>query len=659
MTPSPLRTLGIVAHVDAGKTTLVERILFVTGVQGWVGAVDRGSATMDWLRVERERGISVTAAATRVPWRGFLLQLVDTPGHVDFAIEVERCLRAMDGLVVILDAVRGVESQTVSVWRQADRFQLPRIVFLNKMDRVGADHARCLADLTQRFGCRVVLLTVPLRNACGEFAGIGDALAQSATWFEGQVPRDLAAAHAQVMAAAHAQLVEDCADFDETILRDYLASVPVAADRLESAIAAACRAGRLVPAFVGAALHGHGVTRLLDAIPLCLPPLEARVGSPADTEPPPDPDGPLCAFVFKIQHVEGSVLQWIRVYRGSLRAGDPLVCARTGQQFPAGDVLVLHAALAHAVPVAGPGEIVALAGDLGLRTGDTLHAPGSPWQLAPLAFPEPVLHAAFEPLVAADAERLRAAMQILTADDPSLTLRADSEAGGVVLGGMGELHLEIAADRLRAMTGLSFKVAKPQVEVRVGLRRSARAAAEVRSPARETGVWARAEVEVGPASASGNEIVLAEVPTPLRQAIAANLAARLAAGLHSGLPAQDVRVHVLSVVLHGDADAGGEAVTLQAVAIALEKALEPAMPVRLEPRVVFEVRCPEDALPAVLGDLFARGARVQQVAAGRLGAVIEGRGNLRGFLGYATRLRSLTRGHGVAQLRPDGFHESS
>ncbi len=649
-----LRNIGIVAHIDAGKTTLTERILHVSGLRPAAGEVDEGTAATDWMRQEQLRGISITAAATHVPWDGHRIQIVDTPGHVDFTAEVERCLRVLDGVVVVVDGQRGVESQTETVWRQAVHWRVPRLVFVNKMDRTGADAESCAQQVADRFECLVAPMAIALRDEANTFAGIGHVLDGSVEWFDGEPGVGVRDRIVRDMRAARDRLVEVSAEVDEGVLADWVAGRAIPAERLRAVLrSAACRC-EVVPLFLGSALHERGIDALLDGICALLPsPLERGERAAMHGEPEPDPAGACCGLVFKVQHVGREVWNYVRIFRGVLRAGDRLTVARTGGEVVAPSPwrmqVTVHEELAHATV----GDIVVLAGALGLRTGDTLRAPGSAVELARMGFPVPVLSARFEPQVAADLDRLLTCLRAATEDDPTLETGVDAETGAPWVAGMGELHLEVAAETLREQGAPPFTVGAPRVAHRERVLGSAVASAAVHAPAGEAGeAWV--EVALEPMADGAEESVAQAAPEAASHLDAPlvldALQARLRTGLRTSCPAQSVCIRLMRLRTE---PRGGAAVLAQTAAnFAVDKAVGLAGVEVLEPEVEFEVRCPAVLLPGVVGDLNAREAQLTQVASGRLGAVVNGRVALRQMLGYATRLRSLTRGLGEVVMRP-------
>ncbi len=647
-----LRTIGIVAHIDAGKTTLTERILFDTGAQTWIGSVDDGTATMDWMPAERSRGISITAAATRVAWGEHVLQVVDTPGHVDFTAEVERCLYVLDGVVVLVDGVRGVESQTETVWQQAVARGLPRLLFVNKLDRTGADFGAVVAAVQERFECRALPLVVPLADAAGRFAGLGDALTGAVQWFDGRPdPAEAPRLQAEIL-RAHERVVEAAADADESILIDVLAGHRVPAERLRHALRPEFLAGRLVPVLCGAALWNRGVDWLLDAVVTLMPRLsELPRHGLWSAERARDVEAPFCGFVFKVQH-GAEIWNFVRMVRGRLAAGARWCRGKQpSAQGVIGELWLVQADRHTRTDVAVPGEIVVLPGELGLRTGDTVCDPEQTVVLPMPSFPSPVLAVTFEPAQAEDGPKVTAALRELAIDDPTLLIDGDQDR--ITVRGMGELHLDIVADLVRARTGASFQTSKPQVDRRETVRAEGHGVGEVRALVAGRERAARCVVTIAPMADRLVPAVLRNTAdVPGAAAAVEELRQRLLSGSRVG-PLYGALVSLIEVQAEG-----GELVEpllQQAVAKALAVAIEQAGLVELEPWVQVEVWCPENTSAAVLADLGARGAAVSGVSSGRLGARLQGRAPLARMLGYVTRLRSMTRGLGQVTLQPAGF----
>lgn len=645
-----LRTFGIVAHIDAGKTTLTERILFDAGAQQWLGNVDDGTAAMDWMPTERSRGISITAAASRVIWSGHVLQVVDTPGHIDFVAEVERCLHVLDAVVVLLDGVRGVESQTESVWEQAARRDLPRLVFVNKLDRDGADFAAVVDEFGERLGCLPLPLVVPLRDESGRFAGLGDAVGGRVQWFEGRPTAAESARIAAELRQAHELVLDRVAACDDEVLADALAERRIAPERLLAVLRREFLAGRTVPVLGGSALWNRGVDWLLDAVVALFPsPRQLAHHGLWSTPGAGDPAAPFCGLVFKVQHVDRA-WNYLRVVRGQLRPGDPWVRARGGVVARAEQLWVVQADRHENVDLAKPGEIVVMPGEYGLRTGDTIAAPPGAAPLPTPRFPAPVLAVVFEPERAEDRAVLAAALRDLAVDDP--TLRVDVERDRLVVRGMGELHLEIVAELVRERTRLGFQVSKPRVDLRETIAAAGRGRAEVRALVAGQEVVAGCEVEVVPKPGASSPTVADQVGGALAQAPLAELRLLVAAGMRVG-PLADVEIRLLAVWC---AAAEPSAPLLE---LAARRALEEAFAVGgesvLEPWVSFELWCPESGVTPVLAELSARGGRVDLVSAGRLGARVVGQAPLARMLGFVTKLRSMTKGRGRVSMRPAGM----
>ena len=473
------RNIGIMAHIDAGKTTTTERILYYTGVNYKIGEVHEGTATMDWMAQEQERGITITSAATSCLWRGHLVNIIDTPGHVDFTVEVERSLRVLDGAVAVFDGVAGVEPQTETVWRQADRYRVPRMCFINKMDRTGADFFFVLGTIRERLGCRTAVVQLPI-GAEGAFTGIVDLVEMKAlvwqgedlgaSWDEVDIPEDLVGLAKQY----RAELIDVLAEFDEAILEKFVGEEEISAADLRAALRHGTLEGLCVPVLTGSAFKNKGVQPLLDAVvdylpsPLDLPPVEAVDPRSGDiVERLASDSEPFTALAFKIMtdpHV--GKLTYFRVYSGSLDKGGTVTNTRTGSRERIGRILEMHANDREDRDVVRTGDIVAGIGLKATRTGDTLSDPDHPVMLEQLEFPTPVIHVAVEPRSKADQDKMGKALGALTDEDPTFTVRSDEETGQTIIGGMGELHLEVLVDRMLREFRVDANVGKPQVAYR-------------------------------------------------------------------------------------------------------------------------------------------------------------------------------------------------
>ncbi|MEZ5963331.1 MAG: GTP-binding protein [Planctomycetota bacterium] len=652
-----IRNLGIVAHINAGKTTLSERMLFVTGRVRFMGEVDHGTAAMDYLPEEQRRGISIRAACTTLRWRDCVLNLVDTPGHIDFGAEVERTLRVLDGAVLVLDGVRGVESQTEAVWHQARTHRVPVLAFVNKLDRAVADWTRVLQSMRARMQVEVLPAVVPLLGPEG-ITGLIDVVSGTRTqWIEGG---EVAADPRQARAA----LVEAAADVDASILEDFVHEREVDALRLRAALRAKVAAGQAVLVFAGSALRNRGVAELLDGIVAFLPsPLDAPAVSGLGGEVrAPSEHEPLCAFVFGSVPDGQEELAVARIYSGALVPGALLQASARAEPLRVLAMWRLHAEDREAVARAGPGDILALGGEIGvLPPGTTLFAPGHPIALAPTRLPTPVLSVVLEPRHLADRERLEAAVRRLVRADPALEVRHDPERDVLVLTGMGELHLEVAGERLRAAVGDCFRVGRPEVARRETVLRSAMGAGEWRVPELRARVAVGLRIVPDPGSGPARVRPGAGVAGPgsadlaCAVSLCSSLQGRLSIGLRSGWPAHDLEVEIVSLEVEADPGVDLMPLCVEAADVALRRALVDADPRLLEPRVRLQVVCPHDALSPVLGDLRGKGVDISGVDLDGDVARVAGTAPLARMLGYATRLRSLTRGLGSFRMEPAGY----
>ena len=674
-----VRNIGIAAHVDAGKTTLTERILYYTGASHKIGEVHDGAAHMDWMAEEQDHGITITAAVTKAPWRDHLLQVVDTPGHVDFTIEVERSMRVLDGVVLVLDGVRGVEPQTETVWRQRCRFGLPVLFFVNKIDRPGADFRRVLAAIRERLGVEPVAMTVPLaeQQACI------DLLHRRLLRFGGEQGEVVSAepcpdALWQPVADLREALLLAAADADETLADLVLNGGEPEPQVLLAALRRGTLAGRLFPCFGGSALRNLGVQPVMDAAVDLLPaPLDrpAAIARRPDGEPETvalGAQGPLVALVFKVQLWDGRRHCFTRVYRNRLQVGDSVA-------FQSADGRVLKEQVARIFDVdagrktrlheAGPGQIVLLAGLRHAATGDTLCDPEHLLALERIEARQPVLSLAIEPAAGTDEDKLLEVLDKVEQEDPTLRVEEDPETGQRLLRGMGELHLQIVLERIEREFGQRVRSGRPAVAVRETITRAARAEQLHSRPASPDGkqpeLSAWAAVEVAPRErGAGNQRQCqprlrpdgAELSPEQRQALEEGLQAGLASGVLQGAPVDDVAVRLVEVELFG-AQSTPEA--LQAAATrALAKAMSAAGPVALHPVMRVDVVVPEVNLGSVLGDLQQRRAAIQATTTGQDAddsASIRCEVALESLLGYTTELRSLTQGRGQYSMQFERF----
>jgi len=673
-----IRNIGVAAHVDAGKTTLTERILYYTGASHKIGEVHEGAAHMDYMAEEQSHGITITSAVTKAPWRDHTLQIVDTPGHVDFTIEVERSMRVLDGCILVLDGVRGVEPQTETVWRQRSRFNLPVLFFVNKMDRPGADFDHALAHIRTRLKAEPVAVTIPLMGdwALGSDTGVVHLIDRTLIRFGGDQGRDILAAPCPPdlwdKAQGHREaLLLAAAEFDEALAELVLAGGDPEPDAVRAAVRQGTLSGRLCPCYGGSALRNLGVQPLLDGIidflpaPLDRPPAEAiRPDGSTETVVLGDA-GPLVALAFKVQMWEGRRHVFTRIYRNRLHPGDPVEFmtaeGRTVKEQVA-RIFDVDAGKKTKLDIAEPGQIVLLAGLRFATTGDTLCRPGHLLRLERIELRAPVLSLAIEPAMGTDGDKLLEALDKVEQEDPTLKVEEDPETGQRLLRGMGELHLQIVLERLEREYGVVVRSGRPAVAVRETIQAPAAGDVLFSPPAppdqRTHELRARVTVAVAPRQrASGNRVtvkprVLPEgiQPTPIQlQSLEQGVLRGLAAGPLQGTPIEDVEVRVVEIELFGPsstADALAAAATR-----ALGKALAAASPALLQPVMAVEVVVPQDNLGTVLGDLQARHALIHASESRGTDVTIDCEVPLGRLLGYATDLRSQTQGRGQFSMQ--------
>ncbi len=664
-----VRNLGIVAHIDAGKTTLSERILFRTGVERRMGAVHAGTTALDWMPEERRRGISITAAVTTVPWRDHVVHMIDTPGHVDFTVEVERSLRVLDGAVLVISALAGVQAQSEAVWRQARRHRVPGIVFINQCDRQGADFLRALADLRRRLGLLAVPVALPIREG-PQLGGVVDLIARRA-WVgepgsgahtEAAVPLELA----DEVELLRAELFEALAEHDDRLLAVLVDEREPEEALVRSALRRATLAGLIAPVLCGSALLDVGIDGLLDAIIEYLPSPRDR-GDVHGALPgggrgyrAPSVDQPLCALAFKFLRSARTELVLVRLYSGWLRVGDELVNPRNGAREVVGGVYRVHADSFDALPAAGAGDIVALAGCRATGTGDTLCAPGSEIALEGLVLPEPVMSLAVEPVAEAQRDALRAALAQFEREDPTLHVRDDPETGQWIVSGMGELHLDVLARRLDDEFGLTARFGRPRVTYREAPLGRGQGHARVERAMGAGTAWAEVELDIEPHPASegvdvelGAELGLcdqrrAEVEAALRQG--AQVGPREGGALgRARIVVQRVRTGL------GKADGGGgEELLGDAARVALQSALAGLDVEVREPIMAFEVDSPAEVASQVMSSLLGHRAEIAEVRSEGNQTWVRGTVPLAGLFGYASLLRSASQGRAVCSLAPAG-----
>jgi elongation factor G len=668
-----VRNLGIVAHIDAGKTTVSERILFYSGVENRMGEVHEGTATMDYLAEERERGITIVAAATTVPWADHTIHLIDTPGHVDFTVEVERSMRVLDGAVLVLNAVSGVQAQSETVWRQMQRHHVRALAFVNQLDRPGADFFACVADVEKRLGVRAVPLQYPLVKGREERVIIDLLTLERLEYrvedegrepLRGPVPAEVA----DEVAVLRAELLEVLAEQDEDLLADVLEEREPPVERVRAAIRRRVLKGDLVPVLGGAALRNIGVQPLLDAVVAYLPApdeVPAVIGTHATTGAPverrPDPAGPPCALAFKLVSDPSEDLLFVRVYSGTIVPGAKLFNPRVKRMERVARVLSMHADRRNAVPEAFPGDIVALTGCKLTVTGDTLCDHDEPLLLERPVFPDPVMTRVVEPVSGGDRDRLGAALQRLAFEDPTFTVKEDEETGQWLIAGMGELHLEVKAHRLEQEFRVKARVGQPRVAYREALAAPARGAGRIDRHVGGTHLFGAVELELVPTGAesdvgTGARIEWADdvpVPVEYRKAVEEALELEARGGPRFGYPLDAIGIRVVG----GEhrPDLASESGTVQAACQALRGALADGRVDLLEPVMEFEIAAPADFVSGIIGDLNARKAEIRDLAAEGETRRIVGTVPLFQVFGYATVIRSLSQGRATFSLAPAGF----
>ncbi|MDW7710172.1 MAG: elongation factor G [Deferrisomatales bacterium] len=653
-----IRNFGIFAHIDAGKTTISERILYYTGRIHKIGEVHDGQAVMDWMKQEQERGITITAATTRVEWRDHQLNLIDTPGHVDFTVEVERSLRVLDGAVVVLDAVSGVEPQTETIWRQAEHYHVPRLCFVNKMDRVGADFWASVESLRKRLQARPLPLVLPLGAESAFRACVDLVTGETVEWEETDlgahpVRRAPRGEEEAILARGREALLEGLGDLDDDVAEAYLEGRWPGEEALRPTIRRLTVENRIVPVFCGAALRNKGVQLLLDAVVAYLP-------SPADVPPvkgihpetgaeevrPADVNAPFSALAFKIQQEQGRVLTYVRVYSGEYAGGRVYNATRRRLEKPAA-ILRVHADKKERAEDAHAGDILALTGLKWTVTGDTLCDQDHPLLLETIAFAEPVISVAVEPEKSQDEEKLLDVLQRLAMEDPSFRHEVNEETGQTLVSGMGELHLEVLIRRMADDFHLRVQVGKPQVVYKETLEGQGTGRAVFDRTLGEKRHRAAVAVRVqGAPRGEGNRVDFATetsgLPPAWMDAAVGGLREALLSGVLAGHPVEDVHAHITE--LTAEQDSASEMAVKVAANQAFREACRDARPVLLEPLMQVDVVTPEDHVGEVIGDLNARRGEIRGMNAGRGTTEIEALVPLRRMFGYSTDLRSLTQG---------------
>ena len=674
---SKTRNIGIMAHIDAGKTTTTERILFYTGRTHKMGEVHDGAATMDWMAQEQERGITITSAATRCAWNDHVINIIDTPGHVDFTAEVERSLRVLDGAVAVFCAVGGVEPQSETVWRQAEKYGVPRLVFVNKMDRTGADFQRVVGEVRERLAANPLMLQLPI-GAEENFAGMVDLVTMKARVFddpmgasyeEAEVPEDMRAEADDL----REKLFDTLSMFDDSLMEKYLEGEEISPEEVRAAIRQGTISGEFVPVVCGSAFRNKGVQLLLDAIvdylpsPFDIPPVQAvlsdedlELGRKPEERAPSD-DDPLCALTFKVMtDPYVGQLVFIRIYSGVLKSGSSVLNTITGKQERVGRLMRMHANKREEIQEAHAGDIVAALGIKQAKTGHTLCTPAHPILLESINFPEPVISIAIEPKTKSDQDKLGNALARLSDEDPTFRVRSDEETAQTILSGMGELHLEILVDRLFREFALEASVGKPQVAYRETIRAEATARGRFVRQSGGRGQFGDVEITIRPLAPGGgfqfvNKIVGGVIPREYIPAVENGIREAMENGVIAGYPLLDIEATLFDGSFH-QVDSSEVAFKI-AGSMAFREAAKKAKPVLLEPIMDMEVVCPADFLGDVMGDLTSRRGRIREME-DRAGAkVVNASVPLSEMFGYATDVRSMTQGRATYTMQFGRYEE--
>ncbi len=661
-----IRNIGIMAHVDAGKTTLTERILFNAGRIHKTGDVHTGNTEMDSRAVEKAHGITISAAATSLDWQGCDITIIDTPGHVDFTIEVERSLRVLDGAVAVFSAVSGVEPQSETVWHQADRYGTPRICFINKMDSLGADFDGCVADIRDRLGAEPIVVQLPI-GAESDLSGVIDlTMMQALTWSDGATEPEVGpipdALRAQAEKARQV-LVEDVVDQDDHALALYLEGKPIDAALLTQLVRQACISGAGVPVLAGSAYRNIGVQPLMDAIaaycpsPLDRPAVEGRDADGTSVQRAADPKAPMLGLVGKTKQTQHGALSTIRLYAGRLDKGMAVLNATTGTRERVGRILKMHADDHTDLDHAEAGDVVAVMGLKSVRAGDTLSDPKAPVVLDGLVCPDPVIEAVVEAPDAASQSKLGQALATMAREDPSLRVGTDPETGQTLVAGMGELHLQICLEVIATTHGVAAKLGQPRVAYREALTKRAEVDRTLRKQSGGPGQYARVKLVVEPAEdiTFVNEVTGGAVPTEFIPAVEAGVRAALGTGTGHGWPMAGAKVTLIDGAFHPN---DSSATAFERVAReATTEAFHQAGAILLEPCMKVEVISPADHVGAVIGDLNARRSVVVSSDAGKAGHLIVAHVPLANMFGYVSALRSLSRGRATFSMVLDHYGE--
>lgn len=673
-----VRNIGIMAHIDAGKTTTTERILFYTGITYKIGEVHEGAAVMDWMEQEQERGITITSAATKCEWKGHTIQIIDTPGHVDFTVEVERSLRVLDGAVAVYDGVAGVEPQTENVWRQADKYHVPRMCFVNKLDRTGADFFRCVQMMIDRLNATPLVLQIPI-GLEGDHIGVVDLINMKALTWRGETQKGEDYAIEEIPADLvdsanewREKLIETLADVDDDVMLKYLEGEELSVDEIKAAIRRATIASKANPVLCGSAFKNKGVQPMLDAVvdylpsPLDVPAIE---GTATDGETPmlrkPSNSEPFAGLAFKIQtdkHL--GKLTYVRVYSGTLDSGSQVVNSTKDRKERIGKIYQMHANKREERPTAQAGDIIAVQGLKQTTTGDTLSDPANPVILESMTFPEPVIQVAIEPKTKSDQEKLGVAIQRLAEEDPTFRVWNDEETGQTVIAGMGELHLDILVDRMRREFNVEANIGKPQVAYRETIRGTVEKLTYVhKKQTGGSGQYAKVVVTVepldlgadGPTYEFVNAVTGGRVPKEYIPSVDAGAQDSLQYGVLAGYPLVGVKFTLVDGQYH-EVDSSEMAFKI-AGSMVMKEAARKADPALLEPMMAVEVTTPEDNMGDVIGDLNSRRGLIQSMEERSGARVVKALVPLSEMFGYVGDLRSKTQGRASYSMQFDSYAE--
>ena len=665
------RNIGIMAHIDAGKTTTTERILYYTGVNHKIGEVHDGAATMDWMAQEQERGITITSAATTCHWKGYRVNIIDTPGHVDFTVEVERSLRVLDGSVAVFSAKDGVQTQSETVWRQADHYHVPRIAFINKMDTVGADFLHAVKTIDTRLHAKAVAMQLPI-GAQDTFKGIIDLLTREAEIYDSDDGKEyhkepVSDDMKDMVEEYREKIIEAACDGDDELAEKYLEGEDISIEEIKASIRKQVLACKLFPVFCGSAYKNKGIQMLLDAVldylpsPLDIPPVKGTSLDGEEEERPVSDSAPLAALAFKIM-ADPFVgkLAYFRVYSGEMHQGTYVLNSTKDKKERVGRILLMHANHRKEIDVVYTGDIAAAVGFKDVTTGDTLCDPDNPIILEKMEFPDPVISVAVEPKTKADQEKMGNALQRLAEEDPTFRVHTDPETNQTIISGMGELHLDIIVDRMRREFNVDCTVGKPQVAYRETIRKSVESEGKF---IRQTGghgqyghCWLRLEpMEAGKGFEFANEVVGGVIPKEFINPIQAGVEAAMQDGVVAGYPMVDIKVTVYDGSYH-DVDSSEMAFKV-AGSMAFKDGAKKADPVLLEPYMSVEVDVPEDYMGDVIGGLNSRRGRIEGMDTENGESRIKGFVPLSEMFGYATALRSSTQGRGTFTMTFDHYEE--